>query len=86
MLPIFWRETARSDLRQIVTHIANEDLRAARRMKIRLETVVLPLSEHPNLYRRSERVPGLREIGGLGRSDGCASGHSPLASLFSKTV
>ncbi len=62
MLPIFWRETARSDLRQIVTYIANEDPHAARRMKIRLEAVVLPLSEHPYLYRRSDRVPGLREI------------------------
>ena len=62
MLPIFWRETARSDLREIVSHIAHEDPHAARRMKIRLETVVLPLSEHPYLYRRSDRVSGLREI------------------------
>lgn len=62
MLQIFWRETARDDLRQIVSHIAAENPPAARRMKIRLEAVVLPLSEHPYLHRQSERVPGLREI------------------------
>lgn len=62
MLPIFWRESARDDLRQIVSHIAQEDPLAARRMRIRLEAVVLPLSEHPYLYRQSDRIPGLREI------------------------
>ena len=62
MLPIFWRATARSDLRQIVTYIARENPPATRRMKIRLEAAVLPVSEHPYLYRQSERVPGLREI------------------------
>ena len=62
MLPIFWREAARNDLRQIVNHIAHENPPAARRMKIRLEAAVLPLSEHPYLYRQSDRVLGLREI------------------------
>lgn len=62
MLPIFWRESARDDLRKIVTHIAQENPPAARRMKIRLEAVVLPLSEHPYLYRQSDRIPGLREV------------------------
>ncbi len=62
MLPIFWRESARDDLRQIVSHIAEENPPAARRMKMRLEAVVLPLSAHPYLYRQSDRVSGLREI------------------------
>lgn len=62
MLPIVWRDSARDDLRQIVSHIAEENPPAARRMKMRLEAVVLPLSEHPYLYRQSDRVPGLREI------------------------
>ena len=62
MLPIFWRDSARDDLRQIVSHIAEENPPAARRMKMRLESVVLPLSEHPYLYRQSDRVPGLREV------------------------
>jgi len=62
MFPVVWRNTARADLRQIITDIAAENPGAARRLKIRLETVVLPLSEHPYLYRTSDRVPGLREI------------------------
>lgn len=62
MLPIFWRDSARNDLREIVTHIARENPPAARRLKIRLEASVLPVSEHPYLYRQSERVLGLREI------------------------
>ncbi|WP_018308603.1 type II toxin-antitoxin system RelE/ParE family toxin [Acetobacter aceti] len=47
MFPVVWRDTARADLRQIITDIAAENPGAARRLKIRLETVVLPLSEHP---------------------------------------
>lgn len=62
MFPVVWRDTARADLRQIITDIAAENPGAARRLKIRLETVVLPLSEHPYLYKTSDRIPGLREI------------------------
>jgi len=60
MLPIAWRDTARTDLRQIITDIAAENPPAARRLKIRLEAVVQPLSEHPYLYRTRERAAGLR--------------------------
>lgn len=62
MFPVLWLASARDDLRQIVTYIARENPPAARRLKIRLETAVLPLSEHPYLYPPSERVPGQREI------------------------
>ena len=62
MLPIFWLDSARDDLRQIVSRIAEENPPAARRMKIRLEAAVLSLSEHPYLHRQSDRVPGLREV------------------------
>ncbi|EJR6791249.1 type II toxin-antitoxin system RelE/ParE family toxin [Salmonella enterica] len=62
MLPVFWLASARDDLREIVTYIARENPPAARRLKIRLETAVLPLSEHPYLYPPSDRVPGQREI------------------------
>ncbi|EAQ6132271.1 type II toxin-antitoxin system RelE/ParE family toxin [Salmonella enterica] len=62
MLPILWLPSARDDLRQIVTYIARENISAARRLKIRIETSVLALSEHPYLYPPSDRVPGLREI------------------------
>ncbi|OLU25163.1 type II toxin-antitoxin system RelE/ParE family toxin [Pseudomonas sp. PA27(2017)] len=61
MLPIVWRATARDDLLQIIRYIANEDSKAARQLKERLESVVLPLAEHPYLYRFG-RVPGTREL------------------------
>ena len=61
MLPIVWRATARDDLLQIIRYIANEDPKAARQLKERLESVVLPLAEHPYLYRFG-RVPGTREL------------------------
>lgn len=61
MLPIVWRATARDDLLQIIRYIANEDPKAARQLKERLESVVLPLAEHPYLYR-FDRVPGTREL------------------------
>ena len=62
MLTIFWRDSARDDLRAIIRYIANENPVAARRMKGLLEASILPASEHPYMYRASERVPGLREI------------------------
>ncbi|MBD9400006.1 MULTISPECIES: type II toxin-antitoxin system RelE/ParE family toxin [unclassified Pseudomonas] len=61
MLPIVWRATARDDLLQIIRYIANEDPKAARQLKERLESVVLPLAEHPYLYRFG-RMPGTREL------------------------
>jgi len=61
MLPIVWRATARDDLLQIIRYIANEDPKAARQLKERLESAVLPLAEHPYLYRFG-RVPGTREL------------------------
>ncbi len=62
MLPILWLPSARDDLRQIVAYIAKENPPAARRLKIRIETSVLSLTEHPYLYPPSERTLGLREI------------------------
>ncbi|KAB7539479.1 type II toxin-antitoxin system RelE/ParE family toxin [Verminephrobacter eiseniae] len=62
MLPIFWLETADTDLADITQYIGLRDINAAERMWHRLRNCVLPLSEHPYLYRISERVPGLREI------------------------
>lgn len=62
MLPILWLPSARDDLRQIVAYIAKENIPAARRLKIRIETSVLAFSEHPYLYPPSDRVSGLREI------------------------
>jgi len=62
MLPVFWLETADTDLANITEYIGQHDVSAAERMWIRLRNCVLPLSEHPYLYPISERIPGLREI------------------------
>ncbi|MEY2842505.1 MAG: hypothetical protein RI920_542 [Pseudomonadota bacterium] len=62
MLPIIWRATARDDLREIITFIAEANPPAAKRMRRLLEDSVLPLAEHPYLYRQSDRVAGLRQI------------------------
>ena len=62
MLPIVWRATAQDDLTQIIQHIASINPIAATRMKRLLEDSIVPASEHPYLYRRSERVDALREI------------------------
>lgn len=61
MLPIIWRDSARANLTQIIRYIAEEDPQAARHLKDRLESAVLPLAEHPYLYR-SGRVLGTREV------------------------
>ncbi|MDZ7786005.1 MAG: type II toxin-antitoxin system RelE/ParE family toxin [Candidatus Saccharibacteria bacterium] len=61
MLPVIWRQTAREDLAHLLRHIAQKDPHAARRLRTRLESVVLPLSEHPYLYPVGD-VPGTRKI------------------------
>lgn len=60
-LPIHWRATARDRLAAIVSYVAERDPQAARRLKARLESAPLPLSEHPYLYPAG-RVPGTREL------------------------
>lgn len=61
MLKISWRPTATDDLAEIVAFIAEHSVQAARTIKQRIESAVLPLAEHPYLYR-SGRVPGTREL------------------------
>jgi len=61
MLPIVWLPQARRNLAAIVRFIAEESPTAARRMKGLIETSVLPLAEHPYLFRAG-RVPGTREV------------------------
>lgn len=60
-LPVHWRASARDDLAAIVAYVAERDPQAARRLKARLESAPLPLSEHPYLYPAG-RVPGTREL------------------------
>ncbi|KJS68062.1 MAG: type II toxin-antitoxin system RelE/ParE family toxin [Serpentinimonas sp.] len=62
MFPIVWLESADADLADITDYIGLRDIAAAERLWYRIRNSVLPLSQHPYLYRSSERVPGLREL------------------------
>ena len=61
MLPIRWRARALEDLQAIVAYIAQYNPVAADALRERIEAAVLPLSEHPYLFR-SGRVAGTREV------------------------
>lgn len=51
MLKISWRPTATDDLAEIIAYIAERSPQAARNIKQRVESAMLPLSEHPYLHR-----------------------------------
>jgi toxin ParE1/3/4 len=59
-LNLIWRQSARSDLRAIVTYIAERNAPAAQQIKDAIEACAERLSEHPFLYRRG-RLAGTRE-------------------------
>lgn len=61
MLPVIWSEEARTNLADIIAFIAEENPAAARQIKERLESAVLPLSEHSYLYPCG-RVLNTREL------------------------
>lgn len=61
MLLIVWRSAALADLATIVQYIAERKPAAARQMKALIEAAVLPLAEHPYIYKTG-RVPGTREV------------------------
>jgi len=62
MRPVVWAEAAQEDLAEIVEYIADFNQAAAERLRGRLESAVLPLSEHPLMYPESRKMPGYREI------------------------
>ncbi|SHI18595.1 type II toxin-antitoxin system RelE/ParE family toxin [Pollutimonas bauzanensis] len=61
MLKISWLSTATDDLAEIITYIAERSPKAARNLKERIQDSVLPVADHPYLYKQG-RVPGTREI------------------------
>lgn len=61
MLPIRWNAKALDELDAIVGYIAKFNPTAAEGLLALIETSVLPLSEHPYLYRAG-RVAGTREL------------------------
>jgi toxin ParE1/3/4 len=62
VLAIEWRIDARNDLAEIVGFIAKENPAAARRFTALIDAAIAPLARQPYLFRRSERVPGTREV------------------------
>lgn len=61
MRALLWRASAREDLGKIVAHIAKRNPPAARRIRTLIEESVLPLAEHPDLFRPGQ-VAGTREL------------------------
>lgn len=60
MLPVEWRESARADLRDIITFIADHNPDAAERLNTLVEHVAERLSQFPYLHRPG-RVADTRE-------------------------
>ncbi len=62
MLPIEWRDEASADLLQILNFIAERNEQAAFDLQDRIERALEHLSEHPYLYKPSQRRAGTREL------------------------
>lgn len=62
MLPVVWTEDAEEDLATIIEYVFERDPLAARKLWERLKVSVVSLSEHPYLFKESDRTPGYREI------------------------
>lgn len=61
MLPIRWSALALDRLDRLIRDIATFNPMAAEALQDRIGSAVLPLSEHPYLFRQG-RVPGTREL------------------------
>lgn len=57
-----WRPEAESDLLNIVIYIAEDNIDAAQVLKDEIDAKAAKLQDHPKLYKKSDRVKGLREI------------------------
>ena len=60
MLTLIWRESARDDLRAIISYIAERNPPAAGRLQEAIEACAEGLAERPFMYRPG-RVKGTRE-------------------------
>ena len=61
MLPIVWRKRATKNLASILEFIASENPTAAIKIKGIIQDSILPVAEHPYLYK-SGRISGTREL------------------------
>ncbi len=62
MLPVEWRNSANEDLAEIMAYIKARNEQAANKLFERIEAALDHTSEHPYLYKQSERVTQTREI------------------------
>ncbi len=60
-LRLLWSDRARESLRRILDYIATEDQTAAGKLRARIDEMIVPVLEHPYLFRAG-RVSGTREI------------------------
>jgi addiction module RelE/StbE family toxin len=61
MFSIKWTDEAKTDLFTLIAFIAQENPFAAESLLHRIEESIVPVVNHPCLYRQS-RIPGTREI------------------------
>lgn len=57
-----WRQQAIDDLIEIVIFIAEDNPDAAQKLKDEIEGKAEKLPQHPQLYKESPRVDGMREM------------------------
>ena len=62
MLPIVWSADAEEDIFTILTYITERNPLAANNFWYLVNESIETLSTYPNLYRKSERVAGTREL------------------------
>ena len=62
MLPVEWTASANADLLEILDFISDRNEQAAEWLFNRIQYDLEHASEHPYLFKPSERIPGTREI------------------------
>ena len=62
MLPVEWHPDTEQDLLEIVSFVAEHNMHVAEQLGRLIYDSASILSEHPYLYKESERKPGWREI------------------------
>jgi len=62
MRPVLWTPSAENDLINIADYIAERSVPAALKLTRQIRQSVLPLSNFPYLFRKSEKMSGCREV------------------------
>jgi toxin ParE1/3/4 len=62
VLTIEWRASGGADLMDILDYIGERNYLAALRLNDAIDHALEQVSEHPYLFKKSDRKPGMREI------------------------